>query len=238
MPHSPTALSNFIARWRESGAAERANCQPFLGELCDVLGVERPRPAQADDGQNAYVFERAVTFQNPDGTTSPGRIDLYKRGCFVLEAKQGSDRARAASTLFGEAAEGVSRGRTRRGTAVRGTRGWDVAMQAARGQAERYVRALPAFTLGEVTLASLQAKLADVRQKREQLETLRMQVAALSNELEEGTNELASIRTRALSGFRAVFGPNSTQYEQAGGTRQSEIRRPSRKGGGGSGDSN
>ena len=144
MPHGPTSLTEFISRWKESGAAERANCQLFLGELCDVLGVERPRPQQPDDEQNAYVYERAVTFQNPDGTTSPGRIDLYKRGCFVLEAKQGSDRAQASAPLFGEAAEGVSRGRTRRGTAVRGTRGWDVAMQAARGQAERYVRALPA----------------------------------------------------------------------------------------------
>ncbi|MDT5270513.1 MAG: hypothetical protein QOH49_2699 [Acidobacteriota bacterium] len=95
----------------------------------------------------------------------------------------------------------------------------------------------PTFTLGEVTLAGFQAKIAEIRQKREQLETLRMQVTALSNELEEGTNELASIRTRALSGFRAVFGPNSTQYEQAGGTRQSEIRRSSRKGSGGSGSS-
>ena len=64
-----------------------------------------------------------------------------------------------------------------------------------------------------------------------------MQVAALSNDLEDGTNELASIRTRALSGFRAVFGPDSTQYEQAGGTRQSDIRRATRKGGGGSGGS-
>jgi hypothetical protein len=144
MPHSPISLSEFIARWKESGAAERANCQLFLGELCDVLGVERPRPAQADDEQNAYVFERAVTFHNPDGTNSPGRIDLYKRGCFVLEAKQGSDSAQASAPLFGEAAESPSRGRTRKGTAVRGTRGWDVAMQAARGQAERYVRALPA----------------------------------------------------------------------------------------------
>ena len=95
----------------------------------------------------------------------------------------------------------------------------------------------PTFSLGEVTLANLQAKLAEVRQKREQLETLRMQVAALSNDLEDGTNELASIRTRALSGFRAVLGPDSTQYEQAGGTRQSDIRRAIRKGGGGSGGS-
>ncbi|MDT5272386.1 MAG: hypothetical protein QOH49_4572 [Acidobacteriota bacterium] len=144
MPHSSTSLPEFIARWRESGAAERANCQLFLGELCDVLGVERPHPAQPGDEQNVYVFERAVTFQNPDGTSSPGRIDLYKRGCFVLEAKQGSDRAQVAAPLFGEALEPASKGRARRGTAVRGTRGWDVAMQAARGQAERYVRALPA----------------------------------------------------------------------------------------------
>ncbi|MDT7809913.1 MAG: hypothetical protein QOJ70_3726 [Acidobacteriota bacterium] len=88
MPHSTGSLSEFIARWKESGAAERANCQPFLGELCDVLGVPCPEPAQPLDEQNAYVFERAVTFHNGDGSTSTGRIDLYKRGCFVLEAKQ------------------------------------------------------------------------------------------------------------------------------------------------------
>lgn len=143
MPHSSNSLPEFIARWKESGAAERANCQLFLGELCDVLGVERPQPAQAEDEQNAYVFERAVTFQNPDGTTSAGRIDLYKRGCFVLEAKQGSDRPQASASLFEGVSEPTAKGKARKGTAVRGTRGWDVAMQGARGQAERYVRALP-----------------------------------------------------------------------------------------------
>lgn len=95
----------------------------------------------------------------------------------------------------------------------------------------------PTFSLGEVTLAGFQAKLAETRQKREQLETLRMQATALSNELEGLTGELAAIRTRAMSGFRAVFGPDSTQYQQAGGTRQSEIRRSPRKGGGVSGGS-
>jgi hypothetical protein len=38
--------------------------------LCDVLNVARPEPAGQDDAQNAYVFERAVTFQNGDGTQS------------------------------------------------------------------------------------------------------------------------------------------------------------------------
>lgn len=94
----------------------------------------------------------------------------------------------------------------------------------------------PTFSLGEVTLKGFQEKISSARQKREQLETLKMQVAALSNELESDTTELSSIRTRALSGLRAVFGPNSTQYEQGGGTRQSERRKPARKGGNGGGD--
>ncbi len=105
MPETPdqaaatsAPLDDFLTRWEASGAAERANYALFLSELCDILGVPRPEPTRPDDAENAYVFERAVTFQNGDGTTSPGRIDLYKRGCFVLEAKQGSDRPEATAT--------------------------------------------------------------------------------------------------------------------------------------------
>jgi hypothetical protein len=133
---APAGLDEFLTRWEASGGAERANYQLFLSELCDVIGVPRPEPTRIDDAENAYVFERAVTFPNPDGSTSGGRIDLYKRGCFILEAKQGSDRADASDLL-------ASPKRTRRGTAVRGTGGWDNAMLDARGQADRYVRALP-----------------------------------------------------------------------------------------------
>jgi hypothetical protein len=89
----------------------------------------------------------------------------------------------------------------------------------------------PTFSLGEVTLAGLQAKMTDARQKRQELESLRMRVTALTNELEVQTAELSTIRTRALSGLRAIYGPNSTQYEQGGGTRQSDRRRTPRKGG-------
>jgi hypothetical protein len=123
---SPENLDSFIRRWEDSGAGERANAQLFLSELCDLLDLPHPDPARPETAENAYVFERAVTFQNGDGTTAPGRIDLYKRGCFVLEAKQGAD---------GEA--------VRTGTGRRGTPGWDQAMLRARAQAERYIRALP-----------------------------------------------------------------------------------------------
>lgn len=80
----PVGVNSFIARWANASASERANSQLFLAELCDVLGVERPDP-RLDSG---YSFEHVVVERHVDGTTSQGRIDLYKRGCFVLESKQ------------------------------------------------------------------------------------------------------------------------------------------------------
>lgn len=128
----------FISRWEKSGAAERANYALFISELCDLLGVARPEPAQADSTKNAYVFEHPVTFDDGFGQTSTGFIDLYKRGHFILEAKQGSDKVEVVGP------DGLkTRVKKRKGTAVRGTHGWDDAMLAAKGQAELYAKALP-----------------------------------------------------------------------------------------------
>lgn len=128
----------FIARWTgREGGAERANYQMFLAELCDVIAVPRLDPAGADTRANDYVFERAVRPRDSDGGTAPKRIDLYKRGHFILEAKQsrlpGQTKALAATqlSLLGDDPEQLGR----RGTA----RGWDVMMQNARRQAEAYV---------------------------------------------------------------------------------------------------
>jgi hypothetical protein len=93
----------FIERWTaRAGGSERANYALFIVELCDLIGVGRPDPAGEETERNAYVFERAVRFRHDDGTTSPGRIDLYKKGCFVLEAKQSKKRegAQGALTFF------------------------------------------------------------------------------------------------------------------------------------------
>ena len=107
----PQELEKFIDRWgNQGGGQERANYALFLSELCDVIGVARPEPANADSEVNDYVFERAVKEPNPDGTSSHRRIDLYKRSCFVLEAKQsrlksGSGKELPADPdLFGNAA--------------------------------------------------------------------------------------------------------------------------------------
>lgn len=119
----------FVERWSKAQAAERSNGQPFLVELCQLLGVEIPGVATADVKQDAYVFERPIRFV--DGTTeSIGRADLYKRGAFVLETKQGIDEQLAKG------------GKRRKGHGVRGSSAWEGAMAAAKNQAARYARNL------------------------------------------------------------------------------------------------
>ncbi len=135
---TPATLDEFFRRWEASGAAERANYSMFMNELWGLLEVPRPDPAGPDDEKNAYVFERAVPFPNPDGKTTVKRIDLYKRDCFVLEAKQGSNKVAEPEAFTLSAPK-----KMKRGTAVRGTAGWDAAMYEAKGQAELYVRNLP-----------------------------------------------------------------------------------------------
>ena len=50
--------------------------------------------AKDDAARNDCVFERDITFKHADGTATAGRIDCYKRHCFVLEAKQSPKRHR------------------------------------------------------------------------------------------------------------------------------------------------
>ena len=112
------AASAFVERWRDAGGSERANYQLFIGELCALLGLPAPGPAVGDERDNAYVFERRISFAHGDGSSSAGFIDCYRRGAFVLEAK----RLKAGAH----------------------TKGFDDALLRARAQAESYARALPA----------------------------------------------------------------------------------------------
>jgi len=117
-PQADAAASAFVERWRAAGGSERANYQLFIGELCTLLDLPAPEPARDDPRDNAYVFERRISFAHGDGSSSAGFIDCYRRGAFVLEAK----RLKAGAH----------------------TKGFDDALLRARAQAESYARALPA----------------------------------------------------------------------------------------------
>ena len=110
-------VADFLARWRDAGAAERANKDSFLAELCDLLGVPRPDPKTNDPARDRYVFEKEV-LRPGEERASLGFIDLYRAGAFVLEAKQ-VDAAKRESPA------------------------WHQAMNDAYGQALGYARSLP-----------------------------------------------------------------------------------------------
>ncbi|QQZ28072.1 class I SAM-dependent DNA methyltransferase [Thiothrix subterranea] len=114
-----THADAFIQRWQGKDGSEKANLQLFLGELCELLGVEKPQPAHADNKLNAYVFERRIDELKDDRSSNTRFIDLYRRDCFVLEGK-------STGKKFGSS-------------------GLDTAMSRARNQADGYIRSLPAF---------------------------------------------------------------------------------------------
>lgn len=112
-------FEELIVRWSGSGDAERANKDSFLTELCDALGVERPHPKTGDPERDLYVFEKEAPRALADGV-SVGRMDLYKHGCFLLEAKQGAES----------------------GPKRRGSPAWNLLMSEAHGQALGYASGL------------------------------------------------------------------------------------------------
>jgi hypothetical protein len=94
-------------------------------------------------------------------------------------------------------------------------------------EAERLLRvwaANPDFALAGVTQVSLQAMVDDLRAKRTQVETTRTQLTKQVNEANDSADAVNAIVTRARTAGRGYFGPDSSQYEQLGGTRESEKK--------------
>ena len=108
-------LRVLAARWSDFAAAERANYQIYLMELADALGVERPRPAAPKGGGGRvsepagpprdFQFEYPVRSTARDLTSTTNFIDLYRAGCFALEAKdreEGASELRLLTGAFGQ----------------------------------------------------------------------------------------------------------------------------------------
>lgn len=139
----PVIVDAFIERWEKSGGAERSNTQSFLNELCDLIGQPHPDPVREANHLNDYVYERSVTRNHADGHTSTRFLDLYKRGHFVLEAKQSAKSGKAKADPAQTELHGMEAGDRKTGTAKRGTNAWVTAMRKAREQAEAYAKDLP-----------------------------------------------------------------------------------------------
>jgi hypothetical protein len=86
------------------------------------------------------------------------------------------------------------------------------------------------FKLGEITLPKFKEASANLQEADSTVEAKRTELTALIIDRDSQAAALNEWVSRARSGFRAVYGPDSTQYQQAGGTRASERRKPVRRG--------
>lgn len=81
----------------------------------------------------------------------------------------------------------------------------------------------------KVTHADFAAAISKVQGLNTQIANLRTQLDDLLNDRNDSTKSLNGLNTRGLSAIRGIFGPNSSEYELAGGTRSSERKKPVRK---------
>ncbi|MDP3674140.1 MAG: class I SAM-dependent DNA methyltransferase [Novosphingobium sp.] len=142
-------IEDFIGKyWGKPGGAERATYQMFLTELAQLLGAPTPDPGAGGELGN-YQFEGPVRSEAVFLSKHNKRIDLYKRDCFILEAKQ--SQLKPGETLPEDPPEETLEpvrdlfGNVVGHAAASGKRAprYDRLMADARIQAERYSLALP-----------------------------------------------------------------------------------------------
>jgi len=87
----------------------------------------------------------------------------------------------------------------------------------------------PDVKMKEVTSATMKTDTTAASTVIQQINSLELQLTPLRNTRDELMAKLSENCTRARAGFKSFYGPNSNQYEQAGGTRKSERKKPARK---------
>jgi hypothetical protein len=86
----------------------------------------------------------------------------------------------------------------------------------------------PTFSLGDLTLNDFMTAHSALMALEGTVDSKRHELQGLVDNRNDKAKALKELSSRALSGFRAVYGPDSSQYDQAGGTRMSKraTRRP------------
>ncbi|MCI5120230.1 MAG: hypothetical protein D3908_03375 [Candidatus Electrothrix sp. AUS4] len=78
---------------------------------------------------------------------------------------------------------------------------------------------------GGLTVSAFESEIATVQTALETYNTLLAQAYAALNELNDLEKNLGTLSGRMLAGVGIRFGKDSSEYEMAGGTRTSEIKR-------------
>ena len=85
------------------------------------------------------------------------------------------------------------------------------------------------FSMGDVTLEGLRGEITKLNQLKQSRDETRTRLSKLVDDTNDQMKLVEGYNTRGRSGMKAIFGPDSAQYAQVGGTRQSEHKSRSSK---------
>ena len=85
------------------------------------------------------------------------------------------------------------------------------------------------FSMGDVTLETLRGEITKLNQLKQSRDETRTRLSKLVDDTNDQMKLIEGYNTRGRSGMKAIFGPDSAQYAQVGGTRQSERKSRSSK---------
>jgi hypothetical protein len=80
------------------------------------------------------------------------------------------------------------------------------------------------FSMGDLTLEGLKAEIAKLRTLRQTRDETRVSLSKLIDDTNDQVKFLDDFNSRGRSGMKAIFGSDSAQYAQVGGTRKSERK--------------
>ena len=87
----------------------------------------------------------------------------------------------------------------------------------------------PEFRMGEIDLKTFIHICDAAEALAKEYSEKTVELKGLRAERDDKTKEISTLTTRFRSGVKAAFGSDSPQYEQAGGTRASARKPPTRK---------
>jgi hypothetical protein len=88
---------------------------------------------------------------------------------------------------------------------------------------------IPEFKLGTITLDDFMAVFADAEALQKEYATKDVELTGVRGKRDDIVRQLGELITRFRAGIRAAHGSDSPLYEQAGGTRASARKAPTRK---------
>jgi hypothetical protein len=89
--------------------------------------------------------------------------------------------------------------------------------------------AIPDFKMGGISLNDFIAVRDETDSLDKEYSTRDVELTGVKNKRDDKARLLDELITRFRSGMRSTYGPDSSQYEQAGGTRNSSRKSPTRK---------